>query len=89
MYTGPSKYSWGAYDNWAKRNPKEASENLTSAQDDISFREHAYGQEYTDAVKKQKKKELDEYNKVPATVKRKWASKSTNKNSIKKAYEYK
>lgn len=87
IYTGPSKDYWDAYDNWAKRNPKEAEENLTSAQEDNSFREHAYGKEYVDAVKKQKKKELDEYNKVPAAVKRKWASKSTSTNAIKKAYE--
>jgi hypothetical protein len=82
MYTGPSKDSWSAYNNWAKRNPKEASDDLTSAQDDISFRENAYGKEYVDAVKKQKKKELDEFNNP---VRRK--AKSISAKSVKKAYE--
>ena len=82
MYTGPSKDSWDAYDNWAKLNPKDAAENLTSAQDDISFREHAYGKKYVDAVKKQKKKELDEFNNP---VRRK--TKSISAKSVKKAYE--
>ena len=82
MYTGPSKDYWDAYDNWAKRNPKDAAENLTSAQEDNSFREHAYGKEYADAVKKQKKKELDEFNNP---TKRK--SKSMNAKAIKKSYE--
>ena len=82
IYTGPSKDSWDAYDNWAKRNPKDAAENLTSAQDDNSFREHAYGKEYVDAVKKQKKKELYEFNNP---TKRK--SKPMNAKAIKKSYE--
>jgi len=80
MYTGPSKDY--AYDNWAKRNPKDAAENLTSAQDDNSFREHAYGNEYVDAVKKQKKKELEEYNNP---IKRK--PKPLNAKAIKKSYQ--
>jgi hypothetical protein len=82
MYTGPSKDSWSAYNNWAKRNPKDAADNLTSAQDDNSFRENAYGKEYVDAVKKQRKKELDEFNNP---VKRK--PKSISAKSVKKAYE--
>jgi hypothetical protein len=80
MYIGPSKDY--AYDNWAKRNPKDAAENLTSAQDDNSFREHAYGNEYVDAVKKQKKKELEEYNNP---IKRK--PKPLNAKAIKKSYQ--
>ncbi|NBO26762.1 MAG: hypothetical protein EBU96_08255 [Actinobacteria bacterium] len=65
-YAGPTiskkseDRSWEAYDKWAKNNPKEAEIDLTSAQDDPSFREHAYGKEYVDAVKKQKKKEMTE-----------------------------
>jgi len=61
-YAGPTAKdrSWEAYDNWAKKNPKEAELDLTS--DDPSYREHVYGKEYRDAVKKQKKKEMDSFN---------------------------
>lgn len=64
-YAGPTvkDRSWEAYDNWAKKNPKEAALNLTSMQDDPSFREHAYGKGYVDAVNKQKKKEMETFNK--------------------------
>jgi hypothetical protein len=81
-YAGPTiskkskDRSWEAYDKWAKNNPKEAEIDLTSAQDDPSFREHAYGKEYVDSVNRQKSKEMSKYNKFPAAAKRKLATKN-------------